>query len=106
MRTPRPLIAFTVVCVLAGTSSRAFAQGGTAAMDHSKHRMGPEIVVPKGARYTKADVEVYRGVELRKGDVLYDSGRILQRVLLGSIVLSDGCFLFLCQFCHCNKLFW
>jgi uncharacterized protein (DUF305 family) len=62
MRTPRPFIAFTVVCVLAGTSSRAFAQGGTAAMDHSKHRMGPEIVVPKGAPYTKADVEFMQGM--------------------------------------------
>ncbi|MCA2984276.1 DUF305 domain-containing protein [Gemmatimonas sp.] len=26
-------------------------------MDHSMHRMGPEIVIPKGALYTKADVE-------------------------------------------------
>jgi uncharacterized protein (DUF305 family) len=62
MMALRPLIALTVVCVLAGTSSRAFAQGGTTAMDHSKHRMGPEIVVPKGALYTKADVEFMQGM--------------------------------------------
>jgi len=52
MTTSRPIIAFTVVCVLAGASSRAFAQSGMAGMDHSKHRMGPEIVIPKGALYT------------------------------------------------------
>src|SRR5258705_5207340 len=62
MMAPRPLIAFTVVCVLACASSRAFAQGEMAAMDHSKHRMGPEIVVPKGALYTKADVEFMQGM--------------------------------------------
>lgn len=33
-----------------------------AGMDHSKHRMGPEIVVPKGALYTKADVEFMQGM--------------------------------------------
>ena len=62
MMAPRALVAFTVVCVLAGASSRAFAQGGIPAMDHSKHRMGPEIVVPKGALYTKADVEFMQGM--------------------------------------------
>ncbi len=62
MMAPRPLIAFTVVCVLSGASSRALAQGGTPAIDHSKHRMGPEIVVPKGALYTKADVEFMQGM--------------------------------------------
>lgn len=62
MMVPRPIIAFTVLCVLAGASSRAFAQGGMAGMDHSKHRMGPEIVVPKGAPYTKADVEFMQGM--------------------------------------------
>ena len=62
MMALRPIIAFTVVCVLAGASSRAFAQGGMAGMDHSKHRMGPEIVIPKGALYTKADVEFMQGM--------------------------------------------
>jgi uncharacterized protein (DUF305 family) len=33
-----------------------------AGMDHSKHRMGPEIVVPKGVLYTKADVEFMQGM--------------------------------------------
>ena len=59
MTASRSIIAFTVVCVLAGASSRAFAQAGT---DHSKHRMGPEIVIPKGALYTKADVEFMQGM--------------------------------------------
>src|SRR4051812_48141505 len=62
MMPPRPIIAFTVLCVLAGASSPAFAQGGTAAMDHSKHRMGAEIVIPKGVLYTKADVEFMQGM--------------------------------------------
>jgi uncharacterized protein (DUF305 family) len=62
MMAPRPVIAVTVVCALACSSSRAFAQGGMAGMDHSKHRMGPEIVVPKGALYTKADVEFMQGM--------------------------------------------
>jgi uncharacterized protein (DUF305 family) len=62
MSAPRPILALTVVCVLAGASPRAFAQGGMAGMDHSKHRMGPEIVVPKGAPYTKADVEFMQGM--------------------------------------------
>jgi uncharacterized protein (DUF305 family) len=62
MMAPRPLIAFTVFCLLASASSRAFAQGAMAGMDHGKHRMGPEIVVPKGALYTKADVEFMQGM--------------------------------------------
>lgn len=33
-----------------------------AGMDHSMHRMGPEIVIPKGALYTKADVEFMQGM--------------------------------------------
>ena len=59
MTACRPIIAFTVASVLAGASSRAVAQAGT---DHSKHRMGPEIVIPKGAFYTKADVEFMQGM--------------------------------------------
>ena len=58
----RPTIASIVLCVLAGASSTAFAQGGMAGMDHSKHRMGPEVVVPAGAPYTKADVEFMQGM--------------------------------------------
>src|SRR5687768_3242306 len=60
MTASRPIIAFTVVCLLAGAPWRAFAQSG--GMDHSKHRMGPEIVIPKGALYTKADVEFMQGM--------------------------------------------
>lgn len=37
MTASRPIVAFTVVCLLAGASSRAFAQSGKAGMDHSKH---------------------------------------------------------------------
>jgi uncharacterized protein (DUF305 family) len=58
MTASRPIIAFTVVSLLVAASSRASAQ----AMDHSKHRMGPEIVIPKGALYTKADVEFMQGM--------------------------------------------
>ncbi len=59
MTASRPIIAFTVACALAGASSRAVAQ---ARVDHSTHRMGPEIVIPKGALYTKADVEFMQGM--------------------------------------------
>ncbi len=62
MTAPRPLIAFTLVSLLVGTSSLATAQGAMAGMDHSMHRMGPEIVIPKGALYTKADVEFMQGM--------------------------------------------
>jgi uncharacterized protein (DUF305 family) len=58
MMAQRPLLA--ALALLAGTASLASAQGGTgsmAGMDHSKHHMGPEIVIPAGARYTRADVE-------------------------------------------------
>jgi uncharacterized protein (DUF305 family) len=58
MSVPRPLRhlspAVLLVVLLAVASSPAAAQGG---MDHSMHHMGPEIVIPKGAIYTKADVE-------------------------------------------------
>lgn len=52
-------VAFAVLALLAGTSSVVSAQAG---MDHSMHRMGPEIVIPKGAIYTKADVEFMQGM--------------------------------------------
>ena len=48
MTASRSIVAFTVVCVLAGASSRAFAQSGMAGMDHSKHRMGPSDRHPEG----------------------------------------------------------
>ena len=62
MFAPRPLVALTVLTLLAGGSSVAAAQGGMAGMDHGSHRMGPEIVIPKGARYTKADVQFMQGM--------------------------------------------
>jgi len=62
MKAQRPLIALAVYTLLAGASSLASAQGGMTGMDHGMHRMGPEIVIPKGALYTKADVEFMQGM--------------------------------------------
>jgi uncharacterized protein (DUF305 family) len=62
MFAQRPIVAFAVLSLLAGASSFASAQSSMAGMDHSMHRMGPEIVIPKGAIYTKADVEFMQGM--------------------------------------------
>ncbi len=66
MNAKRPILAFSVCTWLVGTSlfatASASAQGGMAGMDHGSHRMGPEIVIPKGAIYTKADVEFMQGM--------------------------------------------
>jgi uncharacterized protein (DUF305 family) len=59
MMACRPIVTLAVLSLLAGAASSASAQ---AAMDHSMHRMGPEIVIPKGAIYTKADVEFMQGM--------------------------------------------
>lgn len=59
MTSSRSIVALTVACLLAASPSRATAQSG---MDHSMHRMGREIVIPKGAVYTKADVEFMQGM--------------------------------------------
>ena len=59
MIAKRPIAALAVCTLLAGASSLASAQGG--GMDH-KHHMGPEIVIPKGVLYTKADVEFMQGM--------------------------------------------
>jgi uncharacterized protein (DUF305 family) len=59
MMARRPILAFSVLALLVGASSSASAQAG---MDHSMHRMGPEIVIPTGAIYTKADVEFMQGM--------------------------------------------
>lgn len=61
-RSGRSLIALAAISLLATVPSLASAQGGMAGMDHSKHRMGPEIVIPTGALYTKADVEFMQGM--------------------------------------------
>ncbi len=59
MHIPRPILAVVVLALLAGTSSLASAQAG----GHSMHGMhAPEIVIPAGARYTKADVEFMQGM--------------------------------------------
>lgn len=59
MMARRPILAFSVLSLLTVASSVASAQSG---MDHSMHRMGPEIVIPNGALYTKADVEFMQGM--------------------------------------------
>ena len=62
MMAQRSIIALAVFSLLASASSRASAQGAMAGMDHNMHRMGSEIVIPKGALYTKADVEFMQGM--------------------------------------------
>ena len=52
--TARRISSLVALLVATGFASPVSAQHG---MDHSMHRMGPEIVIPKGALYTKADVE-------------------------------------------------
>lgn len=59
MMIRRPIVAFAVFSLMASAPAFASAQSG---MDHSMHRMGPEIVIPKGAIYTKADVEFMQGM--------------------------------------------
>ena len=50
-----------MLCALIGAPSLALSQrSGMAGMDHTK--MGHEIVIPKGALYTKADVEFMQGM--------------------------------------------
>lgn len=67
MMAQRPIITFAVISLLAGGSSLACTQvasaqsGGMSGMA-GMHHMGPEIVIPKGARYTKADVEFMQGM--------------------------------------------
>lgn len=59
MTARRTLAAFSVLALLFVAPASARAQHS---MDHSMHRMGPEIVIPKGALYTKADVEFMQGM--------------------------------------------
>lgn len=60
----RSLKSFAVVALFGAGSSLASAQasgaGSMAGMHH--HMAGPEIVIPKGAKYTKADVEFMQGM--------------------------------------------
>jgi uncharacterized protein (DUF305 family) len=58
--TKRVARALALSLVWIGGPSLALAQaGGMAGMNH---HMGPEIVIPKGALYTKADVEFMQGM--------------------------------------------
>ncbi|MBP6772635.1 MAG: DUF305 domain-containing protein [Gemmatimonadaceae bacterium] len=59
MMATRSIIAFAVCTLLAGAASVVSAQGGH---DMAGMHMGPEIVIPKGAIYTKADVEFMQGM--------------------------------------------
>jgi uncharacterized protein (DUF305 family) len=57
--SPRlPRLALPLLALLAGAAVPAAAQHG----DHAHHAMGPEIVIPPGARYTKADVQFMQGM--------------------------------------------
>ncbi|MGV3710187.1 MAG: DUF305 domain-containing protein [Gemmatimonas sp.] len=59
----RSLKSFAVVALFGAGSSLASAQGATGGMAGMHHHMaGPEIVIPKGAKYTKADVEFMQGM--------------------------------------------
>lgn len=59
MTARRTFAAFSVLLLLLVAPASARAQHG---MDHSMHNMGPEIVIPKGALYTKADVQFMQGM--------------------------------------------
>ena len=54
--------AFATLCLLISPTTVVSAQGSHGGMDHSMHAMGPEIVIPKGALYTKADVQFMQGM--------------------------------------------
>lgn len=65
----RPIIKFAIISLLAGGSTFACTHvasaqgGGMAGMPGmAGMHMGPEIVIPKGAPYTKADVEFMQGM--------------------------------------------
>ncbi|MEO5817544.1 MAG: DUF305 domain-containing protein, partial [Gemmatimonadaceae bacterium] len=61
MTTKRVASSLVLSIVLSGVPSLAFAQGGgMAGMSHMD--MGHEIVIPKGALYTRADVEFMQGM--------------------------------------------
>jgi len=59
MIAKRLFVTLSILPVLLATPRLLSAQQQ---MDHSMHNMGPEIVIPKGARYTKADVQFMQGM--------------------------------------------
>lgn len=58
MPPSRRFLPLALLALLAGAGAPAAAQHG----DHAHHMMGPEIVIPPGARYTKADVQFMQGM--------------------------------------------
>ncbi len=61
MTTKRVAGAFALFTVLIGAPSLAFSQAGDTSGMGGMH-MGHDIVIPKGAPYTKADVEFMQGM--------------------------------------------
>lgn len=59
MMAPRPFLTLALSTILIGAPAIVSAQGDMGGMHHN---MGPEIVIPKGALYTKADVEFMQGM--------------------------------------------
>ena len=63
MTTKRVARTLVLAIAITGGPSLALAQaGGMAGMNHGHMDMGREIVIPKGALYTKADVEFMQGM--------------------------------------------
>src|SRR5262245_26426333 len=60
MKFRSPLLALTLLSLAGGASTLSAQSGGSMAGMH--HNMGPEIVIPAGAPYTKADVEFMQGM--------------------------------------------
>jgi len=61
MIATRPIVTIAVCALLGGVSSLASAQDPGMG-DMAGMHMGAEIVIPKGARYTRADVEFMQGM--------------------------------------------
>ena len=59
MNATRLFVTLSILPLLLATPRLLSAQQQ---MDHNMHNMGPEIVIPKGARYTKADVQFMQGM--------------------------------------------
>ena len=62
MKVQRLILVFAALVLVSGASIASAQGGGGMAGMHDKHRMGGEIVIPKGAPYTKADVEFMQGM--------------------------------------------
>lgn len=58
----RPILALAALSLLSAASVASAQSGGMAGMSHDMHNMGGDIVIPKGALYTKADVEFMQGM--------------------------------------------